>query len=169
MKAVSREIGVGMATLERWRAEALSLPASTRAWTAAARLEAVISTAALDEAEKSAWCRRQGLYPSELEKWHQSATGRAGRGARQPAADPARPAAHQGTGARGPAQRQGAGRDHGVAGAVKKTRGDLQGGRGRMIRLNDRQQLAQDIEQAHSAGARLKSACELAGIDVRTL
>lgn len=38
-----------------------------------------------------------------------------------------------------------------------------------MIRLEDRQQLARDIEQAHRAGARLKPACELAGIDVRTL
>jgi transposase InsO family protein len=38
-----------------------------------------------------------------------------------------------------------------------------------MIRLEDRQRLAHDIEQAHVAGARLKPACELAGIDVRTL
>lgn len=37
-----------------------------------------------------------------------------------------------------------------------------------MIRLEDRQQLAQGIEEAHAAGARLKPACELAGIDVRT-
>ena len=38
-----------------------------------------------------------------------------------------------------------------------------------MIRLKDRQQMAQAIEQAQGAGARLKPACELAGIDVRTL
>lgn len=38
-----------------------------------------------------------------------------------------------------------------------------------MIRLEDRQVMARDIEQAHAAGARLKPACELAGIDVRTL
>ena len=38
-----------------------------------------------------------------------------------------------------------------------------------MIRLDDRQAMARDIEQAHAAGARLKPACELAGIDVRTL
>lgn len=38
-----------------------------------------------------------------------------------------------------------------------------------MIRLDDRQQMAQAIDQAHRAGARLKPACELAGIDVRTL
>ena len=73
MEAVSREIGVGVATLERWRSEALAQPARTRAWTAAARLEAVIATGALDEAAKSAWCREHGVYPSALEKWRQSA------------------------------------------------------------------------------------------------
>jgi transposase InsO family protein len=38
-----------------------------------------------------------------------------------------------------------------------------------MIGLEDRQTLAQDIEAAHAAGARLQSACEIAGIDLRTL
>ncbi len=38
-----------------------------------------------------------------------------------------------------------------------------------MIGLEDRQALAQDIEAAHRAGARLRLACETAGIDVRTL
>ena len=38
-----------------------------------------------------------------------------------------------------------------------------------MIGLEDRQALAQDIEVAHSTGARLQPACEVAGIDARTL
>jgi hypothetical protein len=38
-----------------------------------------------------------------------------------------------------------------------------------MIGLEDRQALAQDIEAAHSAGARLQPACEIAGIELRTL
>jgi transposase InsO family protein len=38
-----------------------------------------------------------------------------------------------------------------------------------MIRLEDRQQLARDIEEAQSAGARLQRACAVAGIDPRTL
>ena len=38
-----------------------------------------------------------------------------------------------------------------------------------MIGLEDRQALAQDIEVAHAAGARLRPACEVAGIDLRTL
>ena len=38
-----------------------------------------------------------------------------------------------------------------------------------MIDLEDRQSLAHDIHTAHKAGARLRLACETAGIDVRTL
>ena len=64
--AVSQELGVSVATLERWLADALSKPARERAWTAAARLEAVIATAAMDEAQRSAWCREQGLFTADL-------------------------------------------------------------------------------------------------------
>jgi putative transposase len=38
-----------------------------------------------------------------------------------------------------------------------------------MIGLEDRQFLSRDIDAAHAAGARLHLACEIAGIDVRTL
>ena len=38
-----------------------------------------------------------------------------------------------------------------------------------MIGLEDRQTLARDIHTAHTAGARLQFACEIAGIDLRTL
>ena len=38
-----------------------------------------------------------------------------------------------------------------------------------MIGLEDRQSLSQDIDVAHAAGARLHLACEIAGIDLRTL
>lgn len=73
ISAVSQELGVSVATLERWRAEALSMPARERAWTAAARLQAVIATAAMDEAQRNAWCREQGIFPSELQQWRDSA------------------------------------------------------------------------------------------------
>ena len=38
-----------------------------------------------------------------------------------------------------------------------------------MIGLEDRQALSRDIYAAHTAGARLRPACEIVGIDVRTL
>ena len=49
-------------------------PARGRAWTAAGRLEAVVTTAAMNEAELSAWCRSHGVYPQDLAKWRASAT-----------------------------------------------------------------------------------------------
>ena len=74
VEIVAREVGVAVGTLGRWREDAQSRPARGRAWTAAARLEAVITTAALDQAGKSAWCRQHGVYPTELDKWRSSAT-----------------------------------------------------------------------------------------------
>lgn len=71
---VAREAGVGVGTLERWRSEALSRPARERTWTAVARFNAVLTTAAMDEASKSAWCRAKGVYPQELVAWRQAAT-----------------------------------------------------------------------------------------------
>ena len=73
VQAVAREVGVGEQTLQRWLSEALSRPARERAWTAAARLEAVIATAAMDETSRSAWCRQNGVYPQQLQQWRQSA------------------------------------------------------------------------------------------------
>ena len=74
LEDVAREIGVGAGTLERWRSEALSRPARERAWTAAARFDAVLTTAAMDEAGRSAWCRASGVYPKELAGWRQAAS-----------------------------------------------------------------------------------------------
>ena len=74
LEVVAREVGIGADTLERWRDDAQSRPARGRAWTAGARLEAVITTAAMNEAAKSAWCREHGMYPAELDQWHSSAT-----------------------------------------------------------------------------------------------
>jgi hypothetical protein len=36
-------------------------------------LQAVIVTAAMDEATRSAWCREQGLYLTELDAWKRDA------------------------------------------------------------------------------------------------
>jgi DNA-binding transcriptional MerR regulator len=74
LQEVSNEVGVSMNTLERWRAESLTMPARERAWSAAARLNAVITTAAMDDSTRSAWCREHGVYPQELEGWRSSAT-----------------------------------------------------------------------------------------------
>eukprot|EP01031_Cornospumella_fuschlensis_P051876 gene51876-63433_t len=54
---VAAEVGVSASTLERWRSDALSQPRSnSKVWSAAARFDALLTTAAMDEAAKSAWC-----------------------------------------------------------------------------------------------------------------
>ena len=52
LERVAREVGIVPRTLERWREDAQS-----------SRIEAVITTAAMGEAGRSAWCREHGLYP----------------------------------------------------------------------------------------------------------
>ena len=78
--AVSQTVGISAGTLERWRAEVLAKPSGgeARHWTPAARLEAVIATAAMNQAARSAWCREHGVYPTDLETWKQDAIGRLG-------------------------------------------------------------------------------------------
>ena len=73
-EVVAREVGIEVGTLQRWQVDAQSRPARGRAWTAPARLDAVITTAAMSQADKSAWCREHGVYPADLEKWLSSAT-----------------------------------------------------------------------------------------------
>ena len=73
IEQLSAELGVRPETLERWRSAALAAPASERAWSAEARLEAVIATAAMNEPALGAWCREKGVYPSELARWRAGA------------------------------------------------------------------------------------------------
>ncbi len=72
---VSTKIGISVATLERWRAEFLARASGEqpRRWTPAARLEAVIATAALDAAARGAWCREHGVFPTALDAWKRDA------------------------------------------------------------------------------------------------
>lgn len=52
LDVVSKDVGIAEGTLERWLKEAQARPSRDRPWTATARLEAVIATAAMNEAEK---------------------------------------------------------------------------------------------------------------------
>jgi len=75
VQTVAQAVGVSAATLERWRSDALAEGKKSGGWTAAARLDAVVTTASMSAEETNAWCRSQGLYPSELVQWQQVATG----------------------------------------------------------------------------------------------
>ena len=71
VEALSARIGIGASTLERWRAAAMAKAADDKSpapsrWMPSARLDAVIATAAMDEASRAGWCREQGLYLADL-------------------------------------------------------------------------------------------------------
>ena len=73
VEAVARDACIGVATLERWRDESLLLPAAEQSWSGAARLDAVLTTAAMDETSKNGWCRAKGIFPKDLLAWRESA------------------------------------------------------------------------------------------------
>ena len=74
LEVVAREVGIGAGTLVRWREEMESRVRPARAWTADARLDAVITAAAMDEVGKSAWCREHGVFTTDLDTWRATAT-----------------------------------------------------------------------------------------------
>jgi hypothetical protein len=167
IEEVSREVGLSVDALERWRAEALSTLARERAWSAAACFNAVLTTAPMDAVTRNAWWHEHGL----LAAWRDSAT--------QALADPkAKRASPKPTAADRrrikQLERELNRKDKALAETAallvpSTTRGDLPQGRRRMIRLEDRKRTAQWRATAHRDGARLHMACEVAVVDVRTL
>jgi len=74
LEVVAHDVGIGAGTLARWRDEIQAKVTPTRGWTADARLDAVITTAAMDEVGKSAWCREHGVFRADLDAWRATAT-----------------------------------------------------------------------------------------------
>ena len=73
---ISRETGVSAPTLYAWkkhyRAKGFVVPGKKSlpdGWDAKTKLAAVIQTAPMNEAERSAYCREHGLYPEQLDAW----------------------------------------------------------------------------------------------------
>ena len=109
------------------------------------------------------------LGPRAVARERDGGAGAARGGSSDAAGDAPGSATNQGAGEGPQAQGEGASGDHGAPCAVKKNRGDLPTGRGRMISLEDRQSIARAVGEAHRDGARLEYACSEAGITVRTL
>lgn len=61
LQQVSLQTGVSESTLERWLSDALAKPAQVTQWTPAARFNALLTTAAMDEHSKNEWCRSHGI------------------------------------------------------------------------------------------------------------
>ncbi len=73
---LSSELGVSNAALYRWksefRAKGFVVPSKKSLpdkWDSKAKLAAIIQTASMNEAERSAYCREHGLYAEQLDAW----------------------------------------------------------------------------------------------------
>ena len=71
---VSRELGVAGPTLYAWKrqfeSEGFLVPANSsnpEKWDSRSKLAAIIQTASMNEAQRSAYCREHGLYPEQLD------------------------------------------------------------------------------------------------------
>ncbi len=77
--AISRDTGISEPTLYAWkkqlRTEGYVVPSKPSApdhWDTKTKLAAVIRTATMNEAERSAYCREHGLYVEQLDAWKQT-------------------------------------------------------------------------------------------------
>ena len=76
---VSKEMGISVPTLYAWknqyRAKGYVVPAKPSRpdqWDTRSKLAAIIQTASMNEAERSEYCRSNGLYPEQIDAWRQA-------------------------------------------------------------------------------------------------
>ena len=68
------EEGISLSTLYKWQDEhrqkgALQVGKDLPNWDSKRKFSAVLATAAMNESEKSAYCREHGIYPEYIEQW----------------------------------------------------------------------------------------------------
>lgn len=77
---LAQETGIPRDTLYTWRSQmrrapGLATPTDSQTheqWSSEAKFAIVVETAALTEAELSAYCRQKGLYPEQLATWRRA-------------------------------------------------------------------------------------------------
>lgn len=76
IRQLSQDEGISEATLHKWRAQARSkgqlLPdadAGPEGWSSRDKFAAVLETAALNETDLAEYCRKRGLYPTQIAAW----------------------------------------------------------------------------------------------------
>ncbi len=83
---VAETEGISSVTLYHWlkqaRERGVPVPGSrvshAEQWSSEAKFAVVVETQAMNEAEKSAYCREKGLYPEQIERWRQACIGGVG-------------------------------------------------------------------------------------------
>ena len=79
IREVAAEEGVSEATVYKWRNEARArgelypdAGSEAQGWSARDKFAAVVETAAMNESERSEYCRKRGLYPEQLLAWRRA-------------------------------------------------------------------------------------------------
>ena len=72
----AREASIPESTVATWlrnhkkkNGDAVGSKKQSRRWRAEQKFEALLQTAPMSEAEKSEYCRRNGIFPEQLEEW----------------------------------------------------------------------------------------------------
>lgn len=80
LNSIADDLGVGYSTLQKWIRLAknnqlekteniMSIEQSPQDWSRAQRLEAIMHCTSLNEEQRSAYCRENGIYPHHLKAW----------------------------------------------------------------------------------------------------
>ena len=80
LNRIADDLGVGYSTLQKWIRLAknnklekpeniMSIEPSPQDWNRSQRLEAIIHCNSLNEEQRSAYCRENGIYPHHLKAW----------------------------------------------------------------------------------------------------
>ncbi len=79
IRDVAAEEGMSEATVYKWRSEARArgelypdAGSEAQGWSARDKFAAVVETAAMNESERSEYCRKRGLYPEQLAAWRRA-------------------------------------------------------------------------------------------------
>ncbi|WP_425611719.1 IS3 family transposase [Xanthomonas cucurbitae] len=174
---LSRHTGISAPTLYAWkkqiRSQGYIVPdtaTSPDKWDVKAKLRAVAQTMPMNEAECSAWCRENGIYPEQIAAWRQAfETMQSSASAAERAVSTVmRKRVKQ-------LEKELLRKDRALAEAAalltlsKKGPGSLGHRRGRLIPASLKQRAVTLIAEAVAAGAREIKACQVLGISCRTL
>src|SRR5690625_6727908 len=79
VREVAAEKKISEATLYNWRKQARArgelypdAGLDAKGWSARDKFAAVVETAAMNASERSAYCRKRGLYPDQLAAWRRA-------------------------------------------------------------------------------------------------
>jgi len=77
LKTIAQALGIGYSTLQTWIREYKKVNANTdtqrpQDWTREAQLQALLDTGAMEQEQRSQYCREKGIFPHHLDAWRLS-------------------------------------------------------------------------------------------------